>query len=95
MDKNIVSLTSCNLPEAPPALSTFLLSDFCSSLPENQVLGLSAFSSSSVDNLESPFTRGDYRSSRHGSVVTNLTSIHEDAGSIPDLTQRIKDPVLP
>ena len=27
------------------------------------------------------------RSSRHGSVVTNLTSIHEDVGLIPGLAQ--------
>ena len=35
------------------------------------------------------------RSSYYGSVVTNLTSVLEDTGLIPVLTQWVKDPVLP
>ena len=34
------------------------------------------------------------RSSHCGLVVTNPTSIHEDTGSIPGLTQWVKDPAL-
>ena len=32
--------------------------------------------------------------SHHGSVVVNLTSIHEDVSSIPGLAQWIKEPAL-
>ena len=39
--------------------------------------------------------KGYARSSHCGSVTTNLTSIREDAGSIPGNTQWVKDLGLP
>ena len=35
------------------------------------------------------------RNFRHGSLLTNLTSVYKDAGLIPGLTQWVKDLALP
>ena len=37
----------------------------------------------------------DYWSSHCGAAETNVTSIHEDVGSIPGLSQWVKDSALP
>ena len=42
-----------------------------------------------------PFLKSLSGSSYCGSMVTNLTRIHEDVGSIPGLTQWVRDLVLP
>ena len=39
-------------------------------------------------------SRKNFRSSHHGSMITNLTSIHEYAGQIPDFAQWVRDPAL-
>ena len=36
----------------------------------------------------------DFWGSHCGSAVTNMTSIHEDVGSIPGLAKWVKDPML-
>lgn len=37
----------------------------------------------------------DHRVPVVGSAVTNMTSVHEDVGSIPGCTRWVEDPVLP
>ena len=48
----------------------------------------------SVQGLGSPDQKFGPRSSHCGSAVTNLTSLHEDVGSLPGLVQWVKDLAL-
>ena len=56
----------------------------------------SAFSEHSSSHTDTALKKQKiiFWSSRGGSVVTNLTSTCEDAGSIPGLAQWVKDPVF-
>ena len=45
-------------------------------------------------NIQRSLKEVDFGSSHCGSVEMNLTSICEDVGLIPGLTQWVKDPVL-
>ena len=46
-----------------------------------------------INALFAPIERDNLGSSHCGSAVMNPTSIHEDAGSIPDFTQWVNDRV--
>ena len=47
--------------------------------------------STAIDGFLSPLKENVFGSSHHGSVEMNPTSIHEDTGSIRDLTHWVKE----
>ena len=63
------------------------------SYPEKEKEELGSLASDYTTKLQ--LSKPNGRSSHHGSVVKNPTRIHEDVGSIPGLTQWVKDLALP
>ena len=53
------------------------------------------FSKEDIQMTKSHMKNVQCWSSRHGAAETNLTRNHEVAGSVPGLTQWVKDPALP
>ena len=86
-------------PGIEPSTSWFLVG-FVSAEPRQELLQgfLKVLAVPSVMRVETQLeVTGNSGESHHGSscrgsAVTNLTSIHEDAGSIPGLVQWVKDP---
>ena len=65
--------------------------EFPNSSPETE--NNLTFSTFTAFNLQPCLYEKNSRCSYCGAEETNLTSVHEDAGSMPSLTQWIKNPV--
>ena len=92
----VARASSCSSHSTPGLRTSICLSCGCKKKKKTKtyhdpVINISLM----LSEWKSSFKIATYRSSHCGSVIMNLTSIHEDSGSDPGPAQWVKDLALP